>query len=710
MGMEMSQKEYIKYYLLGGDKVFPCSRNKKSPLTKNGFKDASSDEQTINAWWDKHPDANIGLPTGKTNNLVVVDVDVKNDVGGMASLKQLQDECGEFDTRVVHTPSGGLHFYFNYPDGVDAIKNRTNMMPGIDIRADGGYVIAPGSSVYGNYYEFDDVDKEIAELPQKLQELLISNRVSSNAGFDGEYEVSAGKVMFGVEQGGRNQSVFRLASKLRGEDVPLDVAKSQILIAAHNCNPSLPESEALRCLDSAYSLYQPNPKNPTDSGNAIRLVKLFGVDIRYVYEFKKWIHWNGSRWIFDEDGYMFRLAKETARSISQEAANETDESRRRALIQHALKSENKQQLDSMIQVAKTEEGMTISQSQLDQDKYLLGVVNGVINLRTGGLIDNSKESMITKRCGTVFNPNAVCPQWLHFVNEITGDNKELANYLKKIVGYSLTGETKEQLFFFLHGNGANGKSVFVNTIQDMLGDYSMQTPVSTIMTRGKGSINNDIARLRGARFVNTTETEEGSRFNESEVKLITGGDMISARFLHKEYFEYRPQFTLWISGNHKPVPGDSYSIWRRLILIPFDVRFSEDKQDKNLVNKLKTELPGILNWAIEGCLEWQDEGLTTPKVILDATKEYQTEMDRINSWMEDCCIDKPSNHNSTKASDLYESYKNWADNNGEWRMNQRILGTKLAERGLQKKRESRGWVYRGIKLNDSYNDQYNGKF
>ncbi len=708
--MKISRKEYIKYYTLGGLEIFPCSRNKKSPLTKNGFKDASADKQVINDWWDKYPDANIGLPTGRANNLVVVDVDVKNDAGGMASLKQLQDECGEFDTRVVHTPSGGLHFYFKYPRDVDAIKNRTNMKPGIDIRADGGYVIAPGSSIDGNYYEFDDKDKEIAELPQKLLEILISSRVSSNAGFDGEYEVSAGEVMFGVEQGGRNHSVFRLASKLRGEDVPLDVAKSQILIAAHNCNPSLPESEALRCLDSAYSLYQPNPKNPTDSGNAIRLVKLFGVDIRYVYEFKKWIHWDGSRWIFDEDGYMFRLAKETARSISQEAANETDESRRRALIQHALKSENKQQLDSMIQVAKTEEGMTISQSQLDQDKYLLGVVNGVVNLRTGGLIDSSKESMITKRCGTVFNPNAVCPQWLHFVNEITGGNKELANYLKKIVGYSLTGETKEQLFFFLHGNGANGKSVFVNTIQDMLGDYSMQTPVSTIMTRGKGSINNDIARLRGARFVNTTETDEGSRFNESEIKLITGGDMISARFLHKEYFEYRPQFTLWISGNHKPVPGDSYSIWRRLILIPFDVRFSEDKQDKNLSDKLSSELPGILNWAIEGCLEWQDGGLTTPKVILDATKEYQTEMDRINSWMEDCCSNNASNYDSVKSSDLYKSYKNWADDNGEWRMNQRILGTKLAERGFQKRRESRGWVYRGIQLNKSNNDQYNSEF
>lgn len=706
---ELSFKERIKYYTLGGLEIFPCDANGKKPLTKHGFKDASADELVINDWWDKYPDANIGLPTGKINNLVVVDVDVKNGADGMASLKQLQDECGEFNTRIVHTPSGGLHFYFSYPDDANTIKNRTNMKPGIDIRADGGYVIAPGSSIGGNYYEFDDEYKEISELPQNLLEMLTNSSSSVRVGFN-DYEVSAGEVTYGVEQGSRNHSVFRLASKLRGEDVPLDVAKNQILIAAHNCNPSLPESEALRCLDSAYSLYQPNPKNPTDSGNAIRLVKLFGVDIRYVYEFKKWIHWNGSRWIFDEDGYMFRLAKETARSISQEAANENDESRRRALIQHALKSENKQQLDSMIQVAKTEKGITISQSQLDQNKYLLGVTNGVVNLRTGGLIDNSKESMITKRAGTHFNLNAECPQWIQFVDEITDGNKELSSYLKKIIGYSLTGDTKEQLFFFLHGNGANGKSVFVNTIQDMLGDYSMQTPVSTIMTRGKGSINNDIARLRGARFVNTTETDEGSRFNESEIKLITGGDMISARFLHKEYFEYRPQFTLWISGNHKPVPGDSYSIWRRLILIPFDVRFGKDKQDKNLADKLRSELSGILNWAIEGCLEWQDDGLTTPKVILDATKEYQTEMDRINSWMEDCCSSSASNHNSVKSSDLYKSYKSWADDNGEWRMNQRILGTKLAERGFQKRRESRGWVYRGIQLNKSNDDQYNSEF
>lgn len=159
----MSLKEYVKYYLLGGLEIFPCKKNKKEPLTLHGYKDASLDEKVVNDWWDKYPNANIGLPTGKVNNLVVVDVDVKNDAGGMDSLKQLEDECGKFDTKVVNTPSGGRHYYFNYPDDVDTIKCKTNLMSGIDIRADGGYVIASGSSIDGNPYEFEDEDAQIAE-------------------------------------------------------------------------------------------------------------------------------------------------------------------------------------------------------------------------------------------------------------------------------------------------------------------------------------------------------------------------------------------------------------------------------------------------------------------------------------------------------------------------------------------------------------------
>ena len=699
--MEMSLKEWIKYYTYRGLEIFPCKCNKKNPLTANGFKDASSDEQVINGWWDKYPDANIGLPTGKVNNLVVVDVDVKNDAGGMDSLQQLLEECGEFDTKVVRTPSGGLHYYFSYPQDEEIIKCRTNLRPGIDIRADGGYVVAPGSSIDGNAYEFEDKDKDIAELPQKLLKVLTNKN-----DYVSDFTITASEVIYGVEQGSRNNSVFRLASRLRGMDLPYEKAKNQVIVAARNCTPALSDSEAIRCLDSAWK-FEPNKPNSgehlTELGSAKSLVDNYGSDIRFAHQYDKWMYWDGHRWCIDDDGHIYRLAKQNALSRYDQVSEIEDYDKRREMTKYATRSESRQAIESTIHLAKSEPSIPLRIEDLDTDPYLLGVTNGVVNLRTGGLRENSKAEFITKQAPVVYSPEAKCPLWMSFLNQAMNNDQDMINYLQIIIGYSLTGDTREQKLFFLYGYGANGKSVFVNTIQEMLGDYAKQTPVSTLMTRAKGSVNNDVARLKSARFVATTETEEGSKFNESELKLLTGQDVITARFFRQEFFEFRPEFKIWVSGNHKPVPGDGHGIWRRLVLIPFEVIVKDEDQDKELQNKLKQEFSGILNWAIEGCLKWQEEGLKEPKKIVDAIAEYKSEMDRVNSWMEDCCI-MSSQHCSTKASELYKSYKNWADNNGEWHMNQRILGTKLAERGFQKKRESRGWVYRGIKLNEDYHD------
>lgn len=684
-----SKLDCAKQYALEGKKVFPCQPNGKVPLTLNGYKDASSDVADIEAWWDAYPEANIGFTTGRDNDVAVIDVDVKGNAKGLESFAQLMQEGITFDTKSVKTPSGGFHYYFLYPKGVDVIKNRVNVRPGIDVRGDGGYVLAPNSSINDEHYANTSPGKEIAEMPAELLDVITGTP-------DKKLATTAG--MSKVQEGARNDHVFKVASKLRGDDVPFDLAKSQVLLEAQMCEPPLPDSEALRCLDSAYTLYQPNTKNPTDVGNAKRLIQLFGINLKYVIEFNKWTYWNGSRWVFDDSGYMMRCAKNTARAIIEEAKDELDDGRRMSLMKHAINSENRQRLEAMIDVAKSEDGVTISQSELDQDEYLLGVSNGVVNLRTGFLLDSAKDKMITKQAHVEFKPEAECPRWIQFINEITGDDAELADYLQKVIGYSLTGDTKEQKLFFLYGHGANGKSVFVKTIQRMLGDYAMQTPVSTIMTKGKGSINNDVARLRGARFVATTETEEGSKFNESEVKLLTGGDRIAARFLHQEFFEFAPQFKLWISGNYKPVTGDGYGIWRRLILVPFNIKFDGDKKDKHLEDKLKAEFSGILNWSIEGCLKWQEEGLTTPSAITSATQEYRSEMDRVNSWMEECCIENADANDSEKASDLYQSYREWARQNGEWEMSQRLFGNRLADKGFMKKKTSKGYCYYGIQL------------
>jgi len=687
--------EHINNDVLKAQKIFPCKSNGKKPLTPRGFKDASSDTGVITTWWSNYPDANIGLCTGKDANLIVVDVDVKNSAGGMESLQELEAEFEKLDTLIVTTPSGGWHYYFSFPKDLDAIGCMVGFRKGIDIRADGGYVVAPGSSIDGKLYEFKDIDKEIAELPLWLLDLL-TNKESNTSSFD------VVETIQGVSEGSRNDSLFKLASSLRGRDVDYDDAREQVLSANSNCNPPLSSTEALRCLDSAYTRYEPNTEltehHLTELGSAQEMINCYGENIRYVPQFGKWLLWDSHRWCFDETGNVSRLAKANALSQYDKVAQIDDFNKRQQMSRFAAKSESRQAIESTIHLAKTEAGIPLRVESLDTNSYLLGVANGVINLRTGGLRVETKEEYITKQAPVVFNPAATCPRWLKFLNQAMDGDNDMINYLKRIVGYSLTGDTKEQVLFFLFGHGANGKSVFVTTIQDLLGDYAIQTPVSTLMTRGKGSINNDIARMRGARFVATTETEEGSKFNESEIKLITGGDTITCRFLRQEFFEYRPEFKIWISGNHKPVPGDGHGIWRRLILIPFEVIVDEANQDKELHLKLKEELSGILNWAIEGCLEWQEEGLKTPQKILDAISEYKSEMDRVLTWMGECCDPKPIIGAEIKASELYSSYKLWAIENGEWAMSQRIFSNKLSEKGYKKIRKGQGQFYQGISL------------
>ena len=681
---------------LEDEKIFPCKSNGKRPLTLHGHKDASADAGVITTWWSNYPDANIGLCTGKDANLIVVDIDVKSNAGGMESLQALEAEFEKLDTLVVTTPSGGLHYYFSLPKEVEAISCMVAFKKGIDIRADGGYVIAPGSSIDGKPYEFKDIDKAIAELPLWLLDLL-TNRETNNSSFD----VLA--TVLGVNEGNRNDSLFKLASSLVGRGVDYDDAKLQVLSANSNCNPPLPKTEALRCLGSAYSRYEPNnteltEHHLTELGSAKEMINCYGENIRYVAQFGKWLLWDGHRWCFDETGNVSRLAKANALSQYDKVAQIDDFNKRQQMSRYATKSESRQAIESTIHLAKTEAGIPLRVESLDTNSYLLGVANGVINLRTGGLRVETKEEYITKQAPVEFNPDAACPRWFKFLNQAMDGDNEMIDYLKRIVGYSLTGDTKEQVLFFLFGHGANGKSVFVNTIQDLLGDYAIQTPVSTLMTRGKGSINNDIARMRGARFVATTETEEGSKFNESEIKLLTGGDTITCRFLRQEFFEYRPEFKIWISGNHKPVPGDGHSIWRRLIMIPFGIIVDESDQDKELNLKLREELSGILNWAIEGCLEWQEEGLKTPQKIIDAISEYRSEMDRVLTWIDECCQSKPRTGAETKASSLYNSYRDWAIENREWAMSQRIFGNKLSEKGFKKIRKGKGWFYQGISL------------
>jgi putative DNA primase/helicase len=303
--------------------------------------------------------------------------------------------------------------------------------------------------------------------------------------------------------------------------------------------------------------------------------------------------------------------------------------------------------------------------------------------------------MITKIAHVTYDPAADCPVWKNFIMEIMNFNADLIRFIQTAAGWAITGNTSEQTMFILFGSGANGKSTFLNTIMNILGDYAIASPTETFMKKNSEQNTNDIARLRGTRFVTTTEAEQGKRLSETLIKQITGNDRMTARFLYGEYFSFKPTFKIFMATNHKPViKGTDHGIWRRIKLIPFTTRIEEERQDKDLEEKLMAEAPGILNWLLEGTKRWCAERLKAPPAVTSATDEYRGEMDVIGAFIKERCIQGPGT--SIRARELFKCYQDWCEENNEHACSERFLGLRLKELGLDQKRLSDGRHWQGI--------------
>ena len=307
--------------------------------------------------------------------------------------------------------------------------------------------------------------------------------------------------------------------------------------------------------------------------------------------------------------------------------------------------------------------------------------------------------MITRLAPVPYEPEALCEQWERFLYQIQdvyhqpAEADNIVNFMQRSLGYALTGSTKEQCLFILWGGGANGKSTLLNTVKKLLGNYALQTPTETLLAKTKGGeIPADVARLDGPRLVTASEVDRGRRLGESLVKELTGRDTVSARFLYGEYFDFIPQFKLFLSTNHKPhIRGTDNAIWRRIQMIPFKVQFSDEQQDKELPEKLQAEGPGILAWLVRGCLSWYQEGLGVPEEVKAATAEYRAEMDLLRDFLDSCCVIGPDL--SATADTLYKAYVSWAEDQGltdKERLKQRGFGLALTERGFERDRTTHG--------------------
>jgi putative DNA primase/helicase len=649
--------------------VFPTNLD-KSPRTKNGFHNATTNEDRINSWWRKWPDAGIGVPTGEVSGFVVLDIDLDKP-GTEESFATIIRDKGQLDDSVAsRTGGGGLHILFKHPG--HRVPNAQGLLGliGIDVRGDGGYIVVPPSNhPSGNSYQWEEgkspFESELPECPE-----WIFNRTKTN-GFSFEGKIDAGQ---------RNATLASVGGLLRS--FGLDEEAMLLVLIQQNetrCDPPLTPKE-VEAIARTMSTYPPRRNTSdseydedvnhalrtyldfdrTDTGFAELIASVNAGTLHYNVNKQAWMVWEGYWWASDDSGLITQKAIEAARLLRESARTLEDDDDQIEVRKYALKIQNKSKIDSAIAICKTLPHVSTKEEEWDTKPFLVGVHNGVVDLTTGEILNGDPSDKISLHLHVDYVPDAKAPRWSRFLDEIFEGDEQVINFIQRAVGYSLTSDISEQCLFLLVGGGANGKSVFLQTLRTMFGSYGTVTPFTTFLRQTLGaSSSNDIAGLSGKRFVIGSEANQSSTFDEGRIKSITGGEAISARFLHQEFFEFTPICKIWLGVNHLPnVRDDSDGFWRRVKQVTFPRQFTEEDRDPHLSEKLLEELPGILSWAVDGAMMWLEDGLQTPSSVQRSVQQYRDRSDALAPWVKTCS--RGPEYKMT-IEDAFSLYKTWAE-------------------------------------------------
>lgn len=447
-----------------------------------------------------------------------------------------------------------------------------------------------------------------------------------------------------------------------------------------------------------------------DTGNADRFTDIFKDRVLYSYTNKGWYIYDGKRWLFDTLGRINDYFEQSIEVMKKQGMttnipmleNETSEDYQKRLkaIRTAYEKHLTYSRSNRGTVAGVKQSMhknSVDISEFDGNDMLINLENSVYDMVSGINIPHDATLKFTKKANVSYDESKKCPRWEQFLREIFNDDKDLIKWIQKALGYSLTGKTSEQVMFILNGNGRNGKSVFLDVVSHIFGDYRTNIQPDSLMVKNSQGANSDIARLKGARFVTTVESNDGMRFNEGLVKQLTGGDTVTARFLHANEFEFTPKFKVWMATNHRPIiRGTDKGIWRRIRLIPFEREFTEEEVDLDLTSKLLAESDGILQWMLKGLEMWQKERLGMCEKILMANKEYRQEMDVVSTFIDECVNN--SLGKEVKAAELYQHYRNYCSQNGFFVLTSTKFGRELDNKGYIKLRKRSGQFYQDISM------------
>ena len=729
-----------------------CPSQGKHPVHKAWQDVGTADLDKIGYWWrqhpgsplpeDWHPRANIGIVTGRESGIFALDVDA----GGELTLAQYENR---FKTEmpltwIQSTGSGGTHYVFRHPPFEVRNSAKKVLGAGLDIRGYHGFiVVAPSVSDKGAYELLPVHDVEPVDAPAWLLEKLRSHDAGQKGTIAAGVEPAAGtgyarryaeKAVLGeaetmreAEPGTRNDTLNRCAfalGTLGGAGlVTEDVAWQALHEAARAAG--LNEHEILPTFLSGWRKGLQSPRNiqwsiigdswpvraRNEFGLSDRLADHYGDMLRWVPELKTWMVYEGGCWVIRQpdtgEAYaqvMIRNLPDTEGMMYDAEPGYNDEgdqipSPLDGFLEWCFKQQTVKAVSAGTRLAKGLAVMRISQATLNPDPLLLNAINGVVDMRTGEKLAHDPEQRMSLQCPVSYVPMATAPRWEAFLERVQPD-PEMRDYLQRIAGYSATGLTDEQVIFVHHGQtGANGKSVFEDVLQQILGNYAQSVPVETLMhTNVEGRVPNDVARMDGRRLLTASETRDGKRFDEQLIKQLTGGDTISARFMRSEFFDFKVIGKIHIATNHKPRLSDDEATWRRIRLVTWNVQIPEDERIAGLASSLvRDEGEGILWWIIQGALQWMQQGLNPPEVAQRAVAEYRYEEDSVAQFIESGLTVLPEGHwvkvntVGSSVSDIWHHYINWAKENGHPELKQPTLTRRLAKKGHVYER-SGGWA------------------
>ena len=452
----------------------------------------------------------------------------------------------------------------------------------------------------------------------------------------------------------------------------------------------------------------------TDNWNAMQMARLFGNKLRYCGEYGKWLSYKNGKWEIDVTNEVDRCASSTVREMFAEASKIKDKDERNELAKYAIKCDSNAKIKAMMERGRAI--MPIRSEHIDnhlKTRFMLNVKNGTLDLNTMTIRPSERLDYITKQTNVVYEKTSKCPKWMEFLSQIMEGNNNLIRFIQCALGYSLTGDTSGQCFFFLYGTGSNGKSVLLETVMDMLGDYARPCDPDMLIQKRNEDHPTAVASLKGSRFVSTTEISQSGQLHEAKIKRLTGTDTINARFMRQDGFDFHPTHKIWMAANHKPrIVGTDKGIWRRVRLIPFNFQVSEEEQRplSEMIDEFRKEYSGILNWMLEGCSIWLKDGLFIPQEVVEATKAYQEEEDVLAEFFEEYC--EESANAFCTSSDLINTYKDWCEERREqYPMGSRTFSNNVKGRGFINGtstidgKKVRGW--QGLRLKSNLFDDDN---